>query len=176
MTQTRPWFRKEPGGASERWQSVFSFFCKGRVSRLRARPKGFPIALWKPSGPMLAGTFAGQGSERPFFCGSAWKGRRAPVPQGTGARQTVKKPLGGVGGAAAPPTFIRVSRLCRLRGLLILLAKSIPYKFGRPLVDRICFLEKVVSATFSTRKRAPVPQGTGARGVSQRVWWFGPFR
>ena len=53
MTQTRPWFRKEPGGASERWQSVFSFFCKGRVSRLRARPKGFPIALWKPSGPYL---------------------------------------------------------------------------------------------------------------------------
>ena len=174
MTQTRPWFRKEPGGASERWQSVF--LCKGRVSRLRARPKGFPIALWKPSGPMLAGAFAGQGSERLFFCGSAWKGRRAPVPQGTGARQTVKKTLGGVGGAAAPTTFIRVSRLCRLRGLLILLAKSIPYKFGRPLVDRICFLEKVVSATFSTRRRAPVPQGAGARGVSQRVWWFGPFR
>ena len=23
------------------------------VSRLRARPKGFPIALWKPSGPIL---------------------------------------------------------------------------------------------------------------------------
>ena len=172
MTQTRPWFRKEPGGASERWQSVFSFFCKGRVSRLRARPKGFPIALWKPSGPMLAGAFAGQGSERL----SAWKGRRASVPCGTGARQTVKKPLGGVGGAAAPPTFIRVSRLCRLRGLLILLAKSIHYKFGRPLVDRICFLEKVVSATFSTRRRAPVPCGTGARGVSQRVWWSGPFR
>ena len=65
--------------------------------------------------------------------------------------QTVKKPSGGVGGAAASPTFIRVSRLCRLRGLLILLAKSIPYKFGRPLVDRICFLEKVAFATFSTR-------------------------
>ena len=65
--------------------------------------------------------------------------------------QTVKKPLGGVGGAAAPLTFIRVSRLCRLRGSLILLAKSIPYKFGRPLVDRICFLEKVVLTTFSTR-------------------------
>ena len=65
--------------------------------------------------------------------------------------QTVKKPSGGVGGAAAPLTFIRVSRLCRLRGSLILLAKSIPYKFGRPLVDRICFLEKVASATFSTR-------------------------
>ena len=65
--------------------------------------------------------------------------------------QTVKKPSGGVGGAAAPLTFLRVSRLCRLRGSLILLAKSIPYKFGRPLVDRICFLEKVASATFSTR-------------------------
>ena len=24
---------------------------KAEVSRLRARPKGFPIALWKPSGP-----------------------------------------------------------------------------------------------------------------------------
>ena len=34
-------------------------------------------------------------------------------------------------------------------GLLILLAKSIPYKFGRPLVDRICFLAKVASATFA---------------------------
>ena len=65
--------------------------------------------------------------------------------------QAVKKPSGGVGGAAASPTFIRVSRLCRLRGLLILLAKSIPYKFGQPLVDRICFLEKVAFATFSTR-------------------------
>ena len=64
---------------------------------------------------------------------------------------TVKKPSGGVGGAAAPLTFLRVSRLCRLRGSLILLAKSNPYKFGRPLVDRICFLEKVASATFSTR-------------------------
>ena len=86
-----------------------------------------------------------------------------------------KKPSGGVGGAAAPLTFIRVSRLCRrtvgfsnempsrfatavfleekqrLAGSLILLAKSIPYKFGRPLVDRICFLEKVADATFSTR-------------------------
>ena len=67
------------------------------------------------------------------------------------ACQTVKKPSGGVGGAAAPLTFLRVSRLCRLRGLLILLAKSIPYKFGRPLVDRICFLDKVAFATFSTR-------------------------
>ena len=65
--------------------------------------------------------------------------------------QTVKKPLGGVGGAAAPLTFIRVSRLCRLRGSLILLAKSIPYNFGRPLVGRSCFLEKVGTPTFSTR-------------------------
>ena len=28
-------------------------FQKAEVSRLRARPKGFPIALWKPSGPSL---------------------------------------------------------------------------------------------------------------------------
>ena len=26
---------------------------KAEISRLRARPKGFPIALWKPSGPSL---------------------------------------------------------------------------------------------------------------------------
>ena len=60
-----------------------------------------------------------------------------------------------VGGVIRLPLYsnIRVSRLCRLRGLLILLAKSIPYKFGRPLVDRICFLEKVAFATFSTRCR-----------------------
>ena len=76
--------------------------------------------------------------------------KNTPGAVGSG-HQTVKKPSGGVGGAAAPLTFIRVSRLCRLRGSLILLAKSIPYKFGRPLVDRICFLEKVASATFSTR-------------------------
>ena len=60
------------------------------------------------------------------------------------ALQTVKKLLGGVGGAAAPLTFIRIRRLCRRGGLLILPAKSIPYKFGRPLVGRICFLAKVV--------------------------------
>ena len=67
-----------------------------------------------------------------------------------------KKPSGGVGGAAAPLTFIRVSRLCRLRGSLILLAKSIPYNFGRPLVGRSCFLEKVGSSTFSTRCAGPL--------------------
>ena len=81
------------------------------------------------------------------FVGTLSKSRRRYVS----SDQTVKKPSGGVGGAAAPLTFLRVSRLCRLRGSLILLAKSIPYKFGRPLVDRICFLEKVASATFSTR-------------------------
>ena len=27
------------------------------VLRLRARPKGFPVALWKPSGPYLAEGF-----------------------------------------------------------------------------------------------------------------------
>ena len=56
--------------------------------------------------------------------------------------QTVEKPQGGVGGAAAPPTSIRIRRLCRRGGLLIVLAKSIPYKFGRLLVDRVCLLEK----------------------------------
>ena len=64
-----------------------------------------------------------------------------------------KKALEGVGGAAAPLTFIRIRRLCRRGGLLILLAKSIPYKFGRPLVGRICFLAKVVKTTFATRWR-----------------------
>ena len=32
---------------------AISFLRAQRVSRLRARPKGFPIALWKPSGPCL---------------------------------------------------------------------------------------------------------------------------
>ena len=74
--------------------------------------------------------------------------QRSPAGERSDGQITSRR---GVGGAAAPPTFNRVSRLCRLRGLLILLAKSIPYKFGRPLVDRICFLEKVVLTTFSTR-------------------------
>ncbi len=95
--------------------------------------------------------------------------RRPRFP--TGAPQTVKKPSGGVGGAAAPLTFLRVSRLCRLRGSLILLAKSIPYKFGRPLVDRICFLEKVASATFSTRCGAPAFQ-RGRQGNAQPTAQF----
>ena len=95
--------------------------------------------------------------------------RRPRFP--TGAPQTVKKTSGGVGGAAAPLTFLRVSRLCRLRGSLILLAKSIPYKFGRPLVDRICFLEKVASATFSTRCGAPAFQ-RGRQGNAQPTAQF----
>ena len=74
--------------------------------------------------------------------------QRSPAGERSDGQITSRR---GVGGAAGPPTFNRVSRLCRLRGLLILLAKSIPYKFGRPLVDRICFLEKVAFATFSTR-------------------------
>ena len=69
------------------------------------------------------------------------------------ALQTVKKHLGGVGGAAAPLTFIRIRRLCRRGGLLILPAKSIPYKFGRPLVGRICFLAKVVKTTFARKRQ-----------------------
>lgn len=31
--------------------------------------------------------------------------------------------------------------------------KPVPYKFGRPFVDRICFREKVASVTFSKRGR-----------------------
>ena len=80
------------------------------------------------------------------------------------ALQTVKKHLGGVGGAAAPLTFIRIRRLCRRGGLLILPAKSIPYKFGRPLVGRICFLAKVVKTTFVTRG--------SARGKAAFLWRF----
>lgn len=45
---------------------------------------------------------------------------------------------GDVGGGPAPPTFVCIRRICRLRRSLILLAKSIPYKFVRPLVERIC--------------------------------------
>ena len=72
-------------------------------------------------------------------------------PVGLPGVQTVEKPQGGVGGAAAPLTFIRIRRLCRRGWLLIVLAKSIPYKVGRPLVDRICFLAKVGLPTFATR-------------------------
>ena len=99
-------------------------------------------------------TFPGYLDSSPEPISSFYYRKRAWRSCSPCALQTVKKPSGGVGGAAASPTFIRVSRLCRLRGLLILLAKSIPYKFGRPLVDRICFLEKVAFATFSTRLSA----------------------
>ena len=54
------------------------------------------------------------------------------------AYQIVNKFSGDVGGGPAPPTFVCIRRICRLRRSLILLAKSIPYKFGRPLVERIC--------------------------------------
>ena len=54
------------------------------------------------------------------------------------AYQIVNTFSGEVGGGPAPPTFVRIRRICRLGGSLILLAKSIPYKFGRPLVERIC--------------------------------------
>ena len=114
-------------------------------------------------------------SFRDTVSGSEWSSSRPQRHRhGTGAhraQQTVKKPSGGVGGAAAPLTFLRVSRLCRLRGSLILLAKSIPYKFGRPLVDRICFLEKVASATFSTRCGAPAFQ-RGRQGNAQPTAQF----
>ena len=54
------------------------------------------------------------------------------------AYQIVNTFSGDVGGGPAPPTFVCIRRICRLRRSLILLAKSIPYKFGRPLVERIC--------------------------------------
>lgn len=54
------------------------------------------------------------------------------------AYQIVNKYSGDVGGGPAPPTFVCIRRICRLRRSLILLAKTIPYKFGRPLVERIC--------------------------------------
>ena len=74
-----------------------------------------------------------------------------------------QKTLEGVGGAAAPLTFIRIRRLCRRGGLLILLAKSIPYKFGRPLVDRICFLAKVVKPLLRHAETGPAVRYSGAR-------------
>ena len=90
------------------------------------------------------------------------------------ALQTVKKHLGGVGGAAAPLTFIRIRRLCRRGGLLILPAKSIPYKFGRPLVGRICFFEKVAKGTFSRRltrlPRSGRPPGWRRARPRWRAW------
>ena len=94
----------------------------------------------------------------------------------TAGPQTVKKPLEGVGGAAAPLTFIRIRRLCRRGGLLILLAKSIPYKFGRPLVDRICFLAKVVKPLLRHAETGPAVRYSGARfravvAIKRRTPW-----
>ena len=48
--------------------------------------------------------------------------------------QTAKNSGGDAGGAEAPPSFIRIRRLCWRSGLLILQVKSIAYKCGRPLV------------------------------------------
>ena len=66
---------------------------------------------------------------------TAWRQTRV---RHTKAYQIVNKFSGDVGGDAAPPTFVCIRRICRLRRSLILLAKSIPYKFVRPLVERIC--------------------------------------
>ena len=46
------------------------FSVSQRVSPLRRRPKGFPIALWKPSGPLAA---KGRREEQ-LFCGRQGKG------------------------------------------------------------------------------------------------------
>ena len=46
------------------------FSVSQRVSPLRRRPKGFPIALWKPSGPLAA---KGRQKEQ-LFCGRQGKG------------------------------------------------------------------------------------------------------
>ena len=35
-----------------RERAFLSFFVSQRISPLRRRPKGFPVALWKPSGPL----------------------------------------------------------------------------------------------------------------------------
>ena len=46
------------------------FSVSQRVSPLRRRPKGFPVALWKPSGPLAA---KGRREEQ-LFCGRQGKG------------------------------------------------------------------------------------------------------
>lgn len=43
----------------------------------------------------------------------------------------------GVGGEKAPLTFVHARRFCWPGGSWSLLAKSIPYPFGRPFVDRM---------------------------------------
>ena len=60
MTQTRPWFRKEPGGASERWQSVFSFFLQGEGFAPAGATKGLSDRPLETFGPMLVGMLARQ--------------------------------------------------------------------------------------------------------------------
>ena len=114
--------------------------------------------LIRPDGERTAGmTPEGLRLFRPSFAitlGDFWLAEAVLWKSGESRAQTVERSQRGVGGAVAPPTSIPIRRLCRVKvgfshekpscfaGLLILLAKSIPYKFGRPLVDRIRFLEK----------------------------------
>ena len=63
--------------ARERAYPTFSV--SQRVSPLRRRPKGFPVALWKPSGPLLRtglatrNRFLAQGKEPSIFFSAAQK-------------------------------------------------------------------------------------------------------
>ena len=53
-----------------RKRCFLAFSVSQRVSPLRRRPKGFPVALWKPSGPLAA---KGRQEEQ-LFCGRQGKG------------------------------------------------------------------------------------------------------
>ena len=174
MTQTRPWFRKEPGARRNALAKCLFIFLQGEGFAPAGATKGLsdrPLETLR--GPCLRALLRAK-EAKGFSSAVQLERGRAPVPCGAG-RARLSKTFGRCRGAA-PPTFIRVSRLCRRTagfsnekpsrfatavfleensafvGLLILLAKSILPKFGRPLVDRICFLEKVASATFRLRR------------------------
>ena len=59
-----------------------------------------------------------------------------------------QKSQGDIGGTTASPASIRIRRPFRKGRLLMLLAKSIPCSFVRPLVVRSCFLKKETSPLF----------------------------
>ena len=55
LRRARLFLMGSPGNGQGTYLILFSLSMivvpRQEVSRLRARPKGFPIALWKPSGP-----------------------------------------------------------------------------------------------------------------------------
>ena len=86
------------------------FSVSQRISPLRRRPKGFPVALWKPSGPLAAKGDAG---------GTAflWKAReRAFLARGFrlcgGDQGAFRSPPGPLRGLSAPTSVALAGSFC----------------------------------------------------------------